>query len=265
MRSTGSSCAVNDDLRACADIVRRGDPERFAAAMAAPVAARAVLFPVYAFNVEVARAPWLTAEPMIAEMRLQWWREALEEIGVGGPVRRHEVTTPLAGVLDAEGVALLDALIAARRWDIYKDPFEDAAHFEQYLTRTSGHLMLAAARALGGVDEAAVLDVGYASGLANYLRAIPALEAAGRVPLLDGRPQGLRDLAQNGLARLGKGRAARKSVPKPAAPALYAAWLAGPVLRRAAAHPALVGQGALDPAPAAARLRLMGVAMTGRW
>lgn len=260
---------MHDDLRACADIVRRGDPERSAAAMATPVAARAVLFPIYAFNVEVARAPWLTAEPMIAEMRLQWWREALEEIGAGGTIRRHEVTTSLARVLDAEGVALLDALIAARRWDIYKEPFEDLAHFEEYLTRTSGHLMLAVARALGGADARAdtdaVLDVGYASGLANYLRAIPALEVAGRVPLVDGRPEGLRDLAQGGLARLGKGRAARKSVPRPAAPALYAAWLAGPVLRRAAARPALVGQGALDPAPATARLRLMAVALTGRW
>jgi len=256
---------VNDDLNACADLVRRADPERFSAAMAAPVAARAVLFPIYAFNVEVARAPWLTAEPMIAEMRLQWWRDALEEIGAGGTVRRHEVVTALAGVLDGEGAALLDALIAARRWDIYKDPFEDAAHFEEYLTRTAGHLMLAAARALGAAQAAPVLDVGYASGLANYLRAIPALEAAGRVPLLDGREDGLRQLAAAGLARLKAGRAARLAVPKSAAPALYAAWMAGPVLRRAAAKPALVGQGGLDPAQAGARLRLMGVALSGRW
>ena len=70
-------------LQACADLVQRGDPDRFAAAMAAPVAARKVLFPLYAFNLEVARAPWVTEEPMIAEMRLQWWRDALGEIGGG--------------------------------------------------------------------------------------------------------------------------------------------------------------------------------------
>ena len=51
--------------------------------MAAPVEARRVLFPLYAFNVEVARAPWVTSEPMIGEMRLQWWRDALEEIARG--------------------------------------------------------------------------------------------------------------------------------------------------------------------------------------
>ena len=49
--------------------------------MAAPLAARQILFPLYAFNVEVARAPWVASEPMIGEMRLQWWRDVLEEIG----------------------------------------------------------------------------------------------------------------------------------------------------------------------------------------
>ena len=72
---------------ACAALVERGDPQRFRAAMAAPPEARRVLFPLYAFNVEVARAPWVTQEPMIAEMRLQWWRDALEEIAMGGRVR----------------------------------------------------------------------------------------------------------------------------------------------------------------------------------
>jgi len=37
-------------VQACADLVRRGDPDRVLATMAAPMAARAVLFPPYAFN-----------------------------------------------------------------------------------------------------------------------------------------------------------------------------------------------------------------------
>ena len=76
----------DDDLTACAAIVERADPLRFRATMAAPVKARRVLFPLYAFNIEVARAPWVTQEAMIAEMRLQWWRDVCEEIGQGGPV-----------------------------------------------------------------------------------------------------------------------------------------------------------------------------------
>ncbi len=230
---------------------------RFRAAMAAPVAARRVLFPIYAFNVEVSRAPWMTQEPLIAEMRLQWWRDALEEIAGGATVRRHEVVTPLAEVLDARGAALLDALIVARQWDIYRDPFEDDAHLTDYLEKTSGNLMLAAARALGEVDDAVVMDAGYATGVANWLRAIPALEEAGRVPLLDGRPEGIRALAEGALARLKAARARRGRISPAARPALLASWQAEGVLRRAMAQPRLAAEGGLEPSPIRSALALM--------
>lgn len=253
------------DLIGCGDLLRRGDPDRFRAAMAAPVAARHVLFAVYAFNVEVSRAPWMTQEPMIAEMRLQWWRDALAEIASGGAVRRHEVVTPLANVLDSEGAALLDALIVARQWDIYREPFKDEAHLTDYIEKTSGNLMLAAARALGAVDAKVVMDVGYAAGLAAWLRAIPALEDAGRVPLVDGRPEAISALAQGGLQRLGAARARRGGVSPAARPALLAGWQAASILRRAAAHPTLVAQGGLEPGPIRSSMGLIVRSLSGRW
>ncbi|MDO6587071.1 squalene/phytoene synthase family protein [Salipiger sp. 1_MG-2023] len=249
----------DDDLTACAGLVERGDPDRFAAAMAAPAPARAVLFPLYAFNLEVARAPWVTQETMIAEMRLQWWRDALEEIREGGTVRRHEVVTPLAGVLDAEGAALLDRLVGARRWDIYKDAFEDAAHFTRYIEETSGHLVLAAGRALGGLPEQVALDAGYASGLAQYFRAVPDLEAQGRVPLVDGRLDAVAALARGGLERLARVRASGVRNP-----AILACWQAGPLLRQAAREPGRVAAGALQLSEFRRRAGLMAAALRGR-
>ena len=55
-------------IDACAEMVRAGDPDRYLSAMTAPVASRARLLVLYAFNLEVARAPWVTKEEMIAEM-----------------------------------------------------------------------------------------------------------------------------------------------------------------------------------------------------
>ena len=253
------------DLIGCADIVRRGDTPRFQAAMAAPVAARRVLFAIYAFNVEVARAPWVTQEPMIAEMRLQWWADALEEIRAGGTVRRHEVVTPLARVLDAEGAALLSDLVAARRWDIGREPFADEADFTRYIEATSGNLIRVAARALGPADEGVLRDAGFALGLANWLRAIPALEAAGRRPLSDGRPEAVVALAREGLRRLALARGRRAEVSPAAAPALLPLWEAGPVLRAATRRPTAVAEGTLDLVPARSRLMLMLRTMSGRW
>ncbi len=255
----------DQDLTGCAGLVQRGDPERFRAVMAAPVAARAVLFPLYALNVEVARAPWVTGEAMIAEMRLQWWLDALGEIAEQGAVRRHEVVTPLAAVLPPELAGALAALVAARRWDIYRDPFEDAAAFDAHLDATAGSLLWVAARALGPADEGCVRDLGYAQGLANWLRAVPALEAQGRIPLVDGRPQAVQALARSGLARLARARAGRGGVSRAAGVALLAAWQAGPVLARAVRDPMAVAEGRLEPGPLRASLRLAARALLGRW
>lgn len=250
-----------DDLTACAALVERGDPLRFRTAMLAPAAQRAALFALYAFNVEVSRAPWVTQEAMIAEMRLQWWRDVLEEIAKGGPVRRHEVATPLARVLSPAQATVLDELVAARRWDIYRDPFGDAADLNRYIDQTSGHLMWVAASLLGQAEEAPVRSAGRAAGLGAWLRAIPALEEAGRVPLLDGTPAGVKALAGEGLEALRTARKGRGQIARGCAPALLVATAAEPALKAAQAQPQAVVEGALPDAGLAFTLR----AATGRW
>ena len=251
----------SDDLTSCAAIVERGDPLRFRTAMLAPVAQRGALFALYAFNVEVSRAPWVTQEAMIAEMRLQWWRDVLEEIAEGRSVRRHEVATPLAEAITPDQARLLDELVAARRWDIYREAFEDEAGLTRYIDQTAGHLMWVASSLLGQPDEAAVRHAGRAAGIGAWLRAIPALEAAGRVPLLDGTPSGVAALAQDGLDALAAARKGRGSVPRACVPALLAATAAEPALRQACVNPQAVVDGALPDTGLAFTLR----AATARW
>jgi len=231
-------------LQACAEIVRRGDPDRFLSAMAAPPEARRVLFPLYAFNVEVARAPWVTQEPMIAEMRLQWWRDALAEIAAGGVIRSHEVTTELAHILPQGMVPVLDRLVKARRWDVYREPFEDAQAFETYLAATSGGLMQAACVALGSRADPGFEAIGLTQGLANFWRAVPRLLAAGRAPFVGESHADRAELSRQALGRLTQ---ARRDVPATARPATRAAWLAGPVLRRVMRDPSAVAEGRLEP------------------
>ncbi len=254
----------DDDLIACAAMVEKADPPRFRSVMAAPVTARAVLFPLYAFNIEAARAPWVTQEPMIAEMRLQWWRDVCEEITAGGPVRRHEVATPLARAITGAQAQVLDTLVAARRWDIYKDAFEDQAHFDRYIDETAGGLMWVAASALGPAEERVVRDAGYGAGVANWLLAVPELEARGRVPLVDGTTEGVRSLARAALDRLTRARGNRAAVSRSARPALLAVGHADAVLRAAIADPRRVASGAL-PQPSAGGPGLAWSALTGRW
>jgi len=246
--------------------IERGDPTRFAALMAAPANARAALATLYAFNLEIARAPWVTKEPMIAEMRLQWWRDALQD-AENGTIRAHEVMQPLAQLITQHALPLdtLDRMVEARRWDIYSDAFSDQSAFDDYLMDTGGGLMWLSGKALGAgaASEPALRAFGWATGLAAYLQAVPDLVERGRIPLLDGRDEGIRALAKRGLEQL---VTARKSPIEPTArPALLAGWQTQSLLAMAAQEPARVGDGQLHLSEFTRRGRLVWQAFTHRF
>lgn len=249
-------------VAACAALVERGDPDRFAATLAAPPAARGDLFTLYAYNLELARAPWVASTPLIAEMRLQWWRDVL-----AAPLApAHEVAGPLHALTGRAGlpVALLDQMAVARRWDISDQPFDRTEALLDYVGQTSGHLMVLAALCLGAPaeSEAALREVALGAGLANYLCAAAGLSGRGRRPLADDSDAGIVELAGLGLAALDRGRARR--LPAPAALAALPAWAAAPLLRQAVADPRRVREGRLALSPFSRRARLAWAALTGR-
>ena len=246
-------------LDACAALVARGDPDRFAALMAAPPAARVRLLPLYAFQLEVARAPWVTREPLIAQMRLQWWRDVVAEPAP----RAHEVAAPLHALIGAARlpIGVLDQLIAARFWDISAEPHDNEAALVDYLEATGAGLMWLAVLALGGQGEAQVRAYGWASALANYLRAVPDLVARGKQPLRDDSDAGLRALADEGLRRLAFSRRAAVGAGRPA---LLAGWQAGALLAQVRAEPGRVLDGAMGLSEFSKRGRLVWQAISGR-
>ena len=246
---------MSDHARqAAAEAVQKGDPERFAATMACAPAQRDPLWALYAANLEIARAPWASAEPMVAEMRLQWWVDAFDALAETGCEPQHELGPALAP-LRAQA-PLMAAIAEARRWDCWREPFADEAALWTYLDQTSGNLIWAAASALGAAPglEARARDFGAAAGLAALFAAVPELEARGRLPLPDGRPETVARLAQEGLARIARARGGRD-------PALQAAFLPGYLaparLKRAAAQPLRVAEGQLDGSEFARRAALL--------
>jgi phytoene synthase len=99
------------------DVVRRGDPDRWLATrFVADRARRADVVALYAFDHQLARAKRVASNPLVAEMRLVWWREAVDEIWSGGRVRDHPVAQALAMVRDRHALPRLplEAMIEAR-------------------------------------------------------------------------------------------------------------------------------------------------------
>lgn len=226
-------------LQSCADLVAEGDPARFRALMTLPLELREKLLPVLAFNLEIARAPYVTAEPMIARIRLQWWRDCLDEVYAGGEVRRHEVATPLAEVvrdLDLER-AHFDQLIDARETDIEGFDFQTWDALWDYLEKSGGSLLATLAGA-ARVDGPA-LRVGTGFAAASWLRAVPDLAARGGQVL----PQddGLREFVDRAFDNLNGAGVLR--------PITRFGYLAPAILKRAYANPKRVMSGELEPSP----------------
>jgi phytoene/squalene synthetase len=153
--------------------VRAADPDRYFATLFAPAPMRPLLLALYAFNAEVARVAETVREPMLGAIRLEWWRETAEG-AAGGSLRNHDVARGLAGLFAQGRVALgdLEAIVAARAFDGSPDRFADFAALENYLDATSGAVMRAAAKILGG-NPAVTPEAGLAYGLTGLLRALP--------------------------------------------------------------------------------------------
>ncbi|RMH50231.1 MAG: phytoene synthase, partial [Alphaproteobacteria bacterium] len=169
----------------CAQLVARADPDRFLSAMSAPPGARARLLPLYAALAEIARAPWVSQDPTIGLMRLQFWDDALAALCAGQPPPPHPVLRALAPVIAGAALPAADfaALIAARRRDRDPEPPADDAALDAYLHGTAVVPMRLAARALGAAADAAAEGLGHAMGAANLMRALPELARRGVLPL----------------------------------------------------------------------------------
>ena len=254
-------------LRACAVLVESADPYRFMATMAAPPATRARLWPLYAYNIEIARAPYASPEPLVAEMRLQWWVDLIE--GIGAPGAKGDIGMALADLLQSAPVppGLLSGMAEARRWEVWREPFADRAHFDDFIDATAGNLMWAACLALGAPvnAEAVVRDFAWGTGLASWLAAVPDLEARGRRPLVDGGVAAVADLAREGSARIARARRSRHLVPRSAIPALWTGWQARALLKQAAKTPARVAEGTLATTDFTQKATLILRAATGYW
>jgi phytoene synthase len=166
------------DAEFCAAQLRRLDHDRYLTTLFAPAAARERLIALYAFNTEIARVGETVSEPIIGQMRLQWWRDAIAEAAAGTP-RKHPVVAGLVEVL-AAGIAPDDfePLLVGRELDFDPAPLADLAALEAYADGTSATLVGLAVRLLGADDEAtrqAARHVGIAWALVGVLRAVPFL------------------------------------------------------------------------------------------
>jgi phytoene synthase len=255
----GAAQADADYIR---DLVRRGDRDRFWAALLAPEPARADLLALYAFNLELARIAEQVSEPQLGEIRLQWWSETLSA-SLGGEATDHPVLSALAAAalrhkLDAR---VLDGMIEARSFDLYDDLMPDFAALDAYLTATAGAVFHLGAQILGGGELPSLSpDAATAYGLTGLMRALPYHASRGKIflpqcllsahglhpsAILHGSDNedlraALRAMRERASQALANFRREAAGLPRRLRPAFLPVALVGPYLKRLAAwdhHP----------------------------
>lgn len=172
----------------CGEEVRRHDNDRFLAALFAPEPARECLLALYAFNIEVARAREAAREPMVAAMRLAWWRDALAAIYAGTASPRHPVADALRAAIERHRLSrvLFDRLLETRAQDLENAPHADMGSLLAYAEGTGAtlaELALQTLQAGGDATLAAGQAVGTAWALVGILRAVPFHARARRLYL----------------------------------------------------------------------------------
>lgn len=137
---------LEKNIHFCREMVQRDDRARYETVLFAPRSQQRALWVLYAFNQEVAKTRENVTEAALGEIRLQWWRDVVEELREG-TVREHPVIAELAEIGPSEPIfKLLDDLIDARGRDLYDEGPADQAALESYADSVGGTLNEAALR-----------------------------------------------------------------------------------------------------------------------
>nr|WP_276562401.1 phytoene/squalene synthase family protein [Hoeflea prorocentri] len=126
----------------CLSVLRAGDRDRYLCALLAPENKRGAISALYAFNLELARVRENISEPMMGEVRLQWWHDL-----ISGEAHGNAAANPIAASLmsaieshELPKVPFLN-MIKARQFDLYDDPMPDRTAFEGYAGETASALL----------------------------------------------------------------------------------------------------------------------------
>ena len=212
--------------------MRERDIDAFLCGLFAPEQVREPLYALEAFDIEVRRIRSTVSEPLLGQIRLQWWRQVVEDAHGASPPSRHPVADALADVIRRHGLPreALDRILNARAKDLeptLPDSLDTAIEMAAAVGESLANLRLAVLAIDHDPTWQAVRSVSRARVLVN-------LAARGGEP---GAPRA-EDLSRHAADHLDSARVYRDCVRREAIPLLLPAVLMTRDLRRfmAAGH-----------------------------
>lgn len=125
----------------CADMVYSDDHNRYLTTLFVDKDKRRSLLALYAFNIEISKVVDSSKEPLVNQIKLQWWRDSLEGLNTG-LVAKHPVIEELSKLLTHHKVDLDDLLmmIEARNNELMDKTPKTLDALIEYCRQTAGTL-----------------------------------------------------------------------------------------------------------------------------
>ncbi|TCQ04741.1 phytoene synthase [Rhizobium sp. PP-F2F-G36] len=288
--STPDTAPGMPDFSASLAALRESDRDRYLACLLAPSEKQGPLAALYAFHAEIARVRDVVREPLPGEIRLQWWRDALEDTTGSKADGNPLAEALLHAIRNAHlPIGVLLDMIDARVFDLYDDPMESRSALEGYAGETASALIQLACLILdpetarGSADAAG--HAGVAQTIAGLLMLAPIhrqrgqvyfpadlLTATGldRTSFLNGEDRAavtraVQALAGLGREHLGKARAASQTISRQNRPAFATVALAEKVFARAEKAGADIFDHSIVPPQWRRQWWMWRAAQSGRW
>lgn len=158
-----------DDIAVSQETLRVHDRDRYLASLLVPEKLRSSFTALYAFNAEIARIRDRISEPIPGEIRLQWWRDAINSDENANPI-----ASALLATIDQYSLPKdkFDLILSARIFDLYNDPLPSIDTLEAYAGETSSLLFLLSALMTGAQSSTALADACGHAGMAHTLTGI---------------------------------------------------------------------------------------------
>ncbi|MCI5060527.1 MAG: squalene/phytoene synthase family protein [Alphaproteobacteria bacterium] len=157
--------------------VRQQDPDFFLLSLFAPRKYRKALWALFAFHYEIAKTRDVVSESQIGLIRLQWWREAIEEIYAGDQPRHHAALIDLAEAIKTHDLqqSCFEEMIVAREVD-FREEERNSQNLEQlqaYMAEIYVPLLSLSLKILGQAEEGEVIQQVAANyGLIKIIRSV---------------------------------------------------------------------------------------------
>ncbi|MGE0180914.1 MAG: squalene/phytoene synthase family protein [Parvularculaceae bacterium] len=166
--------------RYCVELIRDHDEDFMLSSRYALADDAERMRALFALQIELRRIPRLVSEAPLGEIRLQWFREALDEAMLGVRPRAHPVieTLTAAKAVNAYTRPLMERLIDSRARLLYDPSFASLDDFRSFMRDAEAPLARIAAGE-GAANAAELEEIGEAYALARYAPLLaPALAKA---------------------------------------------------------------------------------------